>query len=397
MKSNNKQHKKRVFLVQEILTNYRVPVFRRLSNLDGIDLTIFFSYLSKLKKKEGFREVENINGFRYKVVPHISIGQRVFLPTIVWHIVKEHPDVVISKIMGGSCSYLFVCKLLRIPFIWWTGGIPYQGPLEETPSRQSILRRMIPNFHPRRRIAFMSDATIIYSDHAKQHLASLGKEPKSIFVAYNSMDTDTLLEYRQRIEGDQTVVERIRNAHNLAEKKIILFVGRLTVSHRVDLLLNAYLLVKRQLDNVALLIVGEGPELDNLRRLEEKLGLTSVFFLGSIYDDWELSKWFYLTDVYVTPGVASLTVKFAMAFSKPVVSVAYGLEVHSIEHGRNGFITTPGDPEDLSKKIIKVLSNDELRISMGHEALKTVPDKVNIHTMIKGFEDAIQYVTTKGR
>jgi len=252
---------------------------------------------------------------------------------------------------------------------------------------------LLSKMHIRTRIAFLSDAIIVYSESGKEYLISKGKSSESIFVAYNSMDTEELLKYRQAIEKNSSIVEKMQANYNLKGKKVILFVGRLIKSHRVDLLLNAFYLIQQHMNDVSLLIVGEGPEFPALLKLKKQLKLRNVFFLGPIYDNWELSKLFYLTDVYVIPGACSLTAKFAMTFSKPVVSVACGLEVYSIENGRNGFITTPGDYKEFANRILELLSNKELRERMGKGAYKTIKEKVNIHKMIKGFQDAIEYVS----
>ena len=44
-------------------------------------------------------------------------------------------------------------------------------------------------------------------------------------------------------------------------------------------------------------------------------------------------KYYLLSDIFVTPGVASMALKMAMTLGKPVITVDYGLEVHDIEDG----------------------------------------------------------------
>ncbi|MBA7549156.1 D-inositol-3-phosphate glycosyltransferase [subsurface metagenome] len=383
MKTNNKQHKKKVFLIQEILADYRVPVFRRLSDLDGIDLTVFFSYLSKLKKKEGIREAEKIDGFRYKVVPHISIGRRVFLPTLVWHIVKEHPDVVISGVMAYSC--LFTCKLLRIPFIWWTGVCPSKNQL----ARKNMLCKLISGLHIRTRLFLKSDAIIVYSEEKKKHLVSTGAYERAIFIAYNSLDTDSLMAIAKEVQ---------KSAQPLVSKgDRVIFVGRLIKSKRVDILLRAFKIVQGKLRNAELFIVGDGPEKCLLETLAVNLDLKNVKIL-SINDKKVLGRYLMSSSVFVLPSLGGLAINEAMCFGLPVVCTeADGTEKQLLYEGRNGLYTKPGDVVDLASKIEKILKDNKLQKQMAKESLKIIRDKVNVHTMLKGFEDAIQYVTTKGR
>jgi len=56
---NNKNMK--VFFLQEIIPNYRLLVFQRLSNLNNIDLTVF--YIEHKKKINSGLNYEKINIF----------------------------------------------------------------------------------------------------------------------------------------------------------------------------------------------------------------------------------------------------------------------------------------------------------------------------------------------
>ena len=45
----------RVYLLQDIIPSYRVPVFRRVAALPGVDLTVFYSRPTREMHGEGLR------------------------------------------------------------------------------------------------------------------------------------------------------------------------------------------------------------------------------------------------------------------------------------------------------------------------------------------------------
>ena len=114
------------------------------------------------------------------------------------------------------------------------------------------------------------------------------------------------------------------------------------------------------MQDVSLVIVGDGGERENLQKLADNLGLRTVFFEGAVYDEYELCKYFLVSDIFVTPGVASMALKMAMALGKPVITVDYGLEVHDIVDGVNGIVFPMDDDERLAEQIMRLLESDEL-------------------------------------
>ena len=96
-----------------------------------------------------------------------------------------------------------------------------------------------------------------------------------------------------------------------------------------------------------------------------------------------------ISDVFVTPGVSSLAIKMAMAFGKPVVTVDYGLEVHDVQDGFNGFVFLMDNDEALAAKIQPLLESESLMKRIGGNGVATIRDRINIARMVEGFRRAI--------
>jgi glycosyltransferase involved in cell wall biosynthesis len=141
----------------------------------------------------------------------------------------------------------------------------------------------------------------------------------------------------------------------------VLFAGRLAVEKNVDVLIRAIGLLAPRLD-AHLEIVGDGEQRTSLRALVEELGLRDrVHFLGHV-SDAELRRAYLRADVFCQPGTAelqSLVSLEAMSASRPVVLADALALPHLVSDGDNGYLFTPGDPQDLADKLSAVLTASE--------------------------------------
>jgi alpha-1,6-mannosyltransferase len=138
------------------------------------------------------------------------------------------------------------------------------------------------------------------------------------------------------------------------EKKILLYVGRLSPEKEVQTLLKAYECLPE--GRYALLIVGDGPQNGVVRSYAESH--PGVRFLGHIDRPADLAAVYASSDIYVMPGRYET---FGMA---TVEALACGLPVVGIEDCGTGTIVNScvgalaraGDPQDLAQKISQVAS-----------------------------------------
>jgi glycosyltransferase involved in cell wall biosynthesis len=120
-------------------------------------------------------------------------------------------------------------------------------------------------------------------------------------------------------------------------------------------------------NQIKVCIVGDGPLASALHDLVSKLGISSVVqFLGYRYDYLTLMSAF---DVLVLSSISNedspLSTIEAMSLGIPVVvSDLAGLHSQVID-GHNGFRVPVGDPDSLSKAIISLSTDVEIRRSMG--------------------------------
>jgi len=159
---------------------------------------------------------------------------------------------------------------------------------------------------------------------------------------------------------------------NLVKKsKIVLFSGVMYNHRGIDVLLSAAPTVIKKIPEVKFVLLGDGPELDNLKKITENLKIEqNVDFKGWIERDEVMN---YLADASiaigplrsttVTKNALPIKVLEYMASSLPILSQKDTLANDVLVDDENGYSVT--DSEDLATKIIHIFENNEKRIKMG--------------------------------
>lgn len=104
----------------------------------------------------------------------------------------------------------------------------------------------------------------------------------------------------------------------------LLSVGRLTEDKKIADLVRAFAQLKVEFPNAALTIIGDGPERHAVEHEATKISDRSVRLLGAIHSESELAPHFKGADYFVLLGAAGLAVNHALAYDLPVVCFSRG-------------------------------------------------------------------------
>ena len=173
--------------------------------------------------------------------------------------------------------------------------------------------------------------------------------------------------YKETI--DWSKVDSIRNKLKIKENdKVLLFLGRIAQEKNIDFLIENHVEILKKHSNCKLMIVGDGPDLEEYRELTKKLNISDkVIFVGKV--PWTDTKLYYnLSDIFVTASVTEtqgLTVVEAMAASKPVVAINDESFNTTVIDALTGYLFET--KEQYIDMINKLLSNDKLRENMGNQ------------------------------
>lgn len=228
--------------------------------------------------------------------------------------------------------------------------------------------------------------TLNYSTIAYKILPSYGVNKRRIYVTFNSTDTDVLLKERESIRASPPTLPVCHHR--------LLHIGRLVKWKRVDLLIEAFRKTAAEYTDAELIIVGDGPEMENLKQQANELQLAEkIRFVGAIYDPKELGVYMNESTIYVLAGMGGLSINDAMTYGLPVIcSVCDGTELDLVSDDYNGYLFKEGDANSLAEMIKKIFDSPELCEEMGDGSEYIIEEEINVNTVSKNYLEAFQEV-----
>ncbi|MBR1888674.1 MAG: glycosyltransferase, partial [Candidatus Methanomethylophilus sp.] len=158
----------------------------------------------------------------------------------------------------------------------------------------------------------------------------IGAKPKRMEVIPTGIDTD----HFTRSDAGPA----LREKYGIQGKKVVIFVGRLSYEKNVDLLIRS---LKLMADDVVLMVVGQGPAMESLRKTVEEEGMNDrVIFTGYVFDQ-ALVDHYSCADVFASASVfetQGFTVQEAMSCGLPVACGNGRAFTDFIVDGENGYL-----------------------------------------------------------
>lgn len=211
----------------------------------------------------------------------------------------------------------------------------------------------------------------------RDHLILQGVEEKKIVYLPNGVDTERFR------EPSPDKVAQLRTELSLDGKRVIGYYGSLNLAnHPVDLLIRSFKLVTEKIDEVILLIVGGGKDLDHLEKLTEELSLTDkIVFTGRVKPD-EMNVYYRLAEVSVDPvndtladrGRCPLKIFESWQMGVPVVTSDVGDRKILAGKPPAAHLAQPGSEQDLSQKLKEILDNTALASRLITSGIKRSAD-----------------------
>lgn len=162
----------------------------------------------------------------------------------------------------------------------------------------------------------------------------------------------------------------------------ILTVGRVVPVKGQSLLVEALPELARRGVDARLTIVGDGPQLPELRELARRLGVQErVSFVGAVGQD-EIREHYERADVFALPSFAEglpVVLVEAMAMGLPVVASRITGVPELVEEGVSGELVAPGRGDDLAGALARLLSESpERRAEMGRAGRRRVEAEFDV-------------------
>lgn len=230
----------------------------------------------------------------------------------------------------------------------WTddGVIDFQTKIYDRKIEQLKTRR--------NKILHNADNVIVVSRFLAKIAKMAGVSEDKISVIYNSIDFFN-------VPPDPNQVEKIKSQYG-GQAKIIITACRLVPWKGIDTMIRILPALMQKSGPVSFLILGDGPEADNLKKLVAKQGLEkNVFLLGRIPHD-EIIDYFLAGDLFVLntnyEGL-SHTLLEAMKAQVPIVATDVGGNKEVITNGQEGILVGYNNESELIAACTRILTDAE--------------------------------------
>lgn len=168
------------------------------------------------------------------------------------------------------------------------------------------------------------------------------------------------------------------------DSPIVGTVARLHRQKGIRYLLEATPTILSAFPAARVVVVGEGPWGDRLRKMARRRHLEGrLLLLGEREDALELLSLF---DIFVLPSLwegLPFVLFEAAGLRKPIVATAVDGVIEVIEHGKTGLLVPPGDSRALAEAVMTLLKDRELAQRLAERARALIPPRFPLSRMIE--------------
>lgn len=160
-----------------------------------------------------------------------------------------------------------------------------------------------------------------------------------------------------------------RAAFGFKESDVLLiYVGRLGPEKNLQFLLRAFAGAAQAYDHIGLVLVGDGPERDNLQDRVRYMQLDKMVRFAGFVPYEQLPPYLAMADAFVTASVTEvhpLSVIEAMASGLPVLGINSPGIADTIVDGETGYLAKEEDLAVFTAKLVRLITEHEKRKKMG--------------------------------
>ncbi|MBI5393410.1 glycosyltransferase family 4 protein [Candidatus Woesearchaeota archaeon] len=220
----------------------------------------------------------------------------------------------------------------------------------------------------------------------------LQKYKKPIFIVSNCID----LAWFDALANKNKAKQLLEKYNIKKDKPIILYEGIVKKIRGLQYLIEAKKYMKT---DCIILIVGEGPYIEELKQIAKQSNADDVYILGHVpYDD--IPNYILASDIGVNLLLPSFNNKFGnpnkifeyLAGNVPLLVSNLPEMEKVVKEGNCGFVVDPSNPKDIAEKIDNFIKNSELTKSMGRNGRKIVEEKYNWEKQVDNLTKAYKSI-----
>lgn len=331
LKNELLKHGHHVLIVTTILphdSDY-IDEDQHILRLPGLDLKKLYGYrASNIYSIKGMREVKE------------------FSPDVI-HIQTEFGIGIFGKIAG---------EILNVPVCYtyhtmWADYSHYIAP-GNMKAMDQVAKKIIEKISK------------VYGDSCSELIVPSQKTANAlreygISNSINVVATGLQLELFSKTNMNKNVMDDIINEYHLENRFVVTFLGRIAPEKSIDILIDAMRDIVKNNSQICLLIVGGGPQLDELKEMVIDYHLEDYVFFTGAKEKELVPSYYHISSLFVSASVTEtqgLTFIEAMASGIPVLA-RYDKNLEGvIIDGRNGYFFNK--KEELVERILELAKSD---------------------------------------
>lgn len=293
---------------------------------------------------------------------------RFFQEQLLQRIHRSSPELIYERYSLWGFGGLKVAKDLGIPHI-----LEVNAPLcQETDKRRTL---NLPDLALaiERHVIEGTNGLVCVSQKLVQHIKSEFAVTVPMEVIPAGVDNDF---FNQEISSNS-----IRKRLNLSEKLVIGFVGSMKPWHRLDVLVEAFSIVRRKIENSCLLLLGEKTTNGGSGVIDiHNVASDNIIHAGQV-DYLSIPAHVAAMDICVLPGSnwygMPMKVFEYMAMGKPIIAPRLDTVMEILDDNVNARLVDEGNVDQMARAIISLVESPKDRERLGQQARH---DAVTKHT-----------------
>ena len=320
-------------------------------------------------KVEGAREFDRSSSLATVRYPHPAdeplLRFAILLPCVLLWCLRKKIDTLVCAVPVSLGAIGLVCKrLLGIRYC-----VCYYGGEWEKYKRNILLFPLL------RAVLAQAHYVIADSAFSAAEAAHYGIAGERIVTITPAVDSGV---FRPDIDCAD-----LRRSLQLEGKKVLLTVARLVKRKGIDVVIQALPAIKQSVPGITFVVVGNGPERQQLCALAVRLGVQDEVVFTGYVPDAALPCYYNLCDLYVMPtrttvgedetlegfGISFLE---AAACGKSAVGGLSGGVQEAVLDKTTGILADPDQPGVIARAITDLLRDDTARKTLGDNARRRV-------------------------
>jgi glycosyltransferase involved in cell wall biosynthesis len=284
------------------------------------------------------------------------------IPMLLRRVMQQKAAFIYERYSLFNFTGVIVAKLTGRPLI-----LEVNSPFALEQARDKQIRAVGLAAWTERLICNMAAKVIVVSTPLREIMIGVGVDAEKLIVMPNGV--------RKELLSERGSSQAIRNHLGLGDRVVIGFVGWLRPWHGLELLIEAFAAAGLPYKDAAILIIGDGPAMPDLRALVNRLGLQdSVVFSGPLPHE-RVPEYLNAVDIAVQPAAneycCPMKILEYMALKKAIVAPRQA-NICDLLREEEAALFEPGDKNQLGAMLQKLVTDAHLRRLLGNAAANAV-------------------------